>query len=113
MDLPEIPPFRKKDSLPCNNNHGSTAPSSTTTPPSQSNNNNHDSVGIADHNSVAPLLTTAPPPFHCDDEIFDVVHVNSDQVTKVSQSLEAPQTQLDVPHQTEDTMEEEEDCIRE
>ncbi|KAH0886904.1 hypothetical protein HID58_063000 [Brassica napus] len=95
MDLPEIPPFRKKDSLPCNNNHGSTAPSSTTTPPSQSNNNNHDSVGIADHNSVAPLSTTAPPPFHCNDEIFDVV------------PLEAPQTQLDIPHQTEDTMEEE------
>ncbi|KAF3573408.1 hypothetical protein F2Q69_00061804 [Brassica cretica] len=95
MDLPEIPPFRKKDSLPCNNNHGSTAPSSTTTPPSTSNNNNHDIVGIADHNSVAPLSTTAPLPFHCNDEIFDVV------------PLEAPQTQLDIPHQTEDTMEEE------
>ncbi|KAL0898673.1 hypothetical protein Bca101_082634 [Brassica carinata] len=100
MDLPEIPPFRKKDSPPPRkNNHDSTAPSLTTTPPSSNSNNNHD--------SVAPLSTTNPPPFHYDDGPFGFVPANSDQlVPKVSQSLVAPQTQPDVPHQAEETMEE-------
>ncbi|WZZ68114.1 hypothetical protein YC2023_079484 [Brassica napus] len=100
MDLPEIPHFRKKDSPPlCNNNHDSTALSSTTTPPSPNNYNSHD--------SIAPLSTTVPLPSSCDDGLFGVVPANSDQEPKESQPPETPQTQPDVPHQTEETMEEE------
>ncbi|KAH0875219.1 hypothetical protein HID58_072581 [Brassica napus] len=95
-----IPHFRKKDSPPlCNNNHDSTALSSTTTPPSPNNYNSHD--------SIAPLSTTVPLPSSCDDGLFGVVPANSDQEPKESQPPETPQTQPDVPHQTEETMEEE------
>ncbi|KAF3571632.1 hypothetical protein F2Q69_00063538 [Brassica cretica] len=100
MDLPEIPHFRKKDlPPPRNNNHDSTALSSTTTPPSP---NNYDI-----HDSIAPLSTTVPLPSNCDYGLFGVVPANSDQEPKESQPPETPQTQPDVPHQTEETMEEE------
>ncbi|KAF3539248.1 hypothetical protein F2Q69_00024803 [Brassica cretica] len=80
MDLPEIPPFRKKDPPPqSNNNHASAVPSSTT------------------------AVTTAPS----DDGHFDVAPANSNQVPKASQPHEAPQTQPYVPLQSEETMEEE------
>ncbi|KAG2283983.1 hypothetical protein Bca4012_052680 [Brassica carinata] len=83
MDLPEIPPFRKKDPPPhSNNNHASAAPSSTTTvttapsstinPPSSHCNNNHD--------PVTPLSTSAPPSPYSDDGHFDVAPANSNQV---------------------------------
>ncbi|KAH0899875.1 hypothetical protein HID58_049443 [Brassica napus] len=110
MDLPEIPPFRKKDPPPhSNNNHASAAPSSTTTvttapsstinPPSSHCNNNHD--------PVTPLSTSAPPSPYSDDGHFDVAPANSNQVPKASQPHEAPQTQPYVPLQSEETMEEE------
>lgn len=91
MDLPEIPPFQKKDSPPPrNNNHDSTALSSTTTLLLPNNYNSHD--------SIAPLSTTVPLPSNCDYGLFGVVPANSDQERKESQPPETPQTQLDVPH---------------
>ena len=110
MDLPEIPPFRKKNPPPhSNNNHASavpssttavtTAPSSTINPPPSHCNNSHD--------PVTPLSTSAPPSPHSDDGHFDVAPANSNQVPKASQPHEAPQTQPYVPLQSEETMEEE------
>ncbi|WZZ36697.1 hypothetical protein YC2023_020098 [Brassica napus] len=103
MDLPEIPPFRKKDPPPhSNNNHASAAPSSTTTvttapsstinPPSSHCNNNHD--------PVTPLSTSAPPSPYSDDGHFDVAPANSNQncvTPKVPESTKAKNITSELP----------------
>ncbi|CAN6912667.1 unnamed protein product [Brassica oleracea] len=68
MDLPDIPPFRKKVLSPrC-------------------------------HGSAAPLSTMAPPPHHYDDVLSGVPPATSGLVPTMNFPHEAPPTLPDVPH---------------